>query len=85
MILLDAESIPIKLGCLTFAIFIRFLTAFRRNMSNKRALVNSSGLNEGKDNSTTVVGGSGSVDGTTIKIFPASFSGACSALSHMLT
>ena len=38
-------------------------------------------MNEGKDNSATVVGGS--VDATTIRLSPASFSGACSALAHM--
>jgi hypothetical protein len=54
----DEESIPIKLGCLTSAIFMRFLMMFKENMSNKRAFVNSSRLNEGEDKSTTVVGGS---------------------------
>ncbi len=38
-------------------------------------------MNEGKNNSTTVVGGS--VDATKIILSPASFSGACSALAHM--
>ncbi len=65
----DAESIPIKLSCLTFAVFMRYLTIFKKNMLNKSAFVNSSRLNEGEDNSTTVVGGS--VNATTIRLSPA--------------
>ncbi len=37
---LDAESIPIKLSCLTFAVFTRFLMTFKENILTKRAFVN---------------------------------------------
>jgi hypothetical protein len=68
----DSASVPIKLECLTFAIFTRFLSTFKKNVSKKRAYACLSGLNEGED-------------AVVVRLSPSSFSGACSALSHIFT
>ena len=75
----DADSIPIKLDCLSFALFTRFLSTFKKNVPRKRALDDiSGGDEEGTENSTAVVDAQ-------IRLSPSSYGAACSALSHLFT
>jgi len=75
----DADSIPIKLDCLSFALFTRFLSTFKKNVARKRALDDiSGGDEEGTENSTAVVDAQ-------IRLSPSSYGAACSALSHLFT
>ncbi len=62
-------TIPIKLDCLSFVIFTRFLSTFKKSVTKRKS----------PETSATVE------DSATIRLSPSSYDGACSALAHLFT
>jgi hypothetical protein len=62
-------TIPIKLECLSFVIFTRFLSTFKKRVTKRQS----------PETSTTVD------DSATIRLSPSSYDAASSALAHLFT
>jgi hypothetical protein len=77
---LEEKEPPIKVESLTFQIFSRYLTTFKKSVATKRKSPTVSEGTEAEEDGNVRIS-----EKTTIRLASSSYSGACSALSYLFT